>query len=71
MPQVPEQELLVVVRLLLVDVEVSAVKVKQTVRELVAGERPHDKLTLIPIEHATAGHAPPDPWWTQLRSHFV
>ena len=71
MPQVPEQELLVVVRLLLVDVEVSAVKVKQTVRELVTGERPHDKLTFIPIEHATARQAPSNPWLTQLRSHFV
>ena len=53
MPQVFKQKLLVVVRLLLIDVEVSAVKVKKTVRELVTGECTHDKLAFIASKHST------------------
>jgi len=53
--QVFEQELLVVVLLLLVDVEVSAVKVKETVGYLVACQCTHHKLALVTTEHPTAG----------------
>ena len=54
MPHILEQELLVVVGLLLVDIEINAVEVEQTVRQLVAGERAHDQLGLVSVEHAAA-----------------
>ena len=53
-PQVFEEELLVVVRFLLVHIEIGTVKVEQAVGELVARERSYDQLGLISIEHATA-----------------
>ena len=55
-PQVFEEELLVVVRFLLVDVEIGAVEIEQAMRELIAGEGPHDQLALIAAVHAAARH---------------
>ena len=53
MPHILEQELLIVVRLLLINVEVDAVEIEKAMRQLVTGQCPHDKLRLIPVEHAT------------------
>lgn len=54
-PHVPENEFLVVVRLLLVNVEVCTVKVKQTVRKLVAGQSAHSQIAIVAIIHSADG----------------
>ena len=53
-PQVLEMKLLVVVLLLLVDVEVGAVEIEQTVRQLVARERPDNQLAFVAVKYTTA-----------------
>ena len=53
MLQILEVKLLVVVLLLLIDVEILAVEVKQTVGQLVASQSAHDKLAGVSTEHAT------------------
>jgi len=52
MTQVLEQKLLVIVALLLVDIEVRAVKVEETVRQFIASERPYRQLAIVTIKHA-------------------
>ena len=48
-------ELLIVVLLLLVDVKIGTVEIKQTMRQFVASERPHDQLRIQLTKEAQRG----------------
>lgn len=71
MSHVSEHEFLVVVRLLLVDVEVCAVKVEQTVRKLVARESTYRQVAIVAVVHAADGErASVCPRYLLSNNHF-
>ena len=53
MPKIFKQELLVVVRFLLVNIEISTVEIEQAVRKLITGESTDDEVTIEFLEYTT------------------
>ena len=62
MSQVLKDQFLVIIGLVLIDVEIFAIKVEKTVREFVTGQCSHDQLTFVSINHSASGYVAPTPF---------
>ena len=54
MSQVLKDQFLVIIGLMLIDVEIFAIKVEKTVREFVTGQCSHNQLTVESINHSAS-----------------